>query len=122
MRPLTGSPGKASGHGVHDETKRSTVQGAPGGPKTACKPLANDTPGRFCTTSDQVFCLCRRGDLNPHELCTHQALNLARLPIPPLRRGGFLMVLLAPQLANSNPSATIVNAHIRASTSVPRVR
>ena len=30
---------------------------------------------------------CRRGDLNPHALFGHQALNLARLPIPPLRRG-----------------------------------
>ena len=32
--------------------------------------------------------LCRRGDLNPYALCGHQALNLARLPIPPLRLGG----------------------------------
>jgi len=31
--------------------------------------------------------LCRRGDLNPYALFGHQALNLARLPIPPLRRG-----------------------------------
>ena len=29
---------------------------------------------------------CRRGDLNPYALFGHQALNLARLPIPPLRR------------------------------------
>jgi hypothetical protein len=28
---------------------------------------------------------CRRGDLNPYALFGHQALNLARLPIPPLR-------------------------------------
>ncbi len=32
--------------------------------------------------------MCRRGDLNPYALFGHQALNLARLPIPPLRRGG----------------------------------
>ena len=29
---------------------------------------------------------CRRGYLNPYALFGHQALNLARLPIPPLRR------------------------------------
>lgn len=28
---------------------------------------------------------CRRQDLNLHDLEGHQALNLARLPIPPLR-------------------------------------
>ena len=28
---------------------------------------------------------CRRGDSNPHRAMLHQALNLARLPIPPLR-------------------------------------
>ena len=27
---------------------------------------------------------CERGDLNPHEVIPHKALNLARLPIPPL--------------------------------------
>ena len=30
---------------------------------------------------------CRRGDLNPHGIFSHQPLKLARLPIPPLRRG-----------------------------------
>ena len=29
--------------------------------------------------------ICRRQDLNLHDLVGHQALNLARLPIPPLR-------------------------------------
>ena len=28
---------------------------------------------------------CRRWDLNPHERNAHYALNVARLPIPPLR-------------------------------------
>ncbi len=30
---------------------------------------------------------CRRGDLNSHGRGAHDALNVARLPIPPLRRG-----------------------------------
>ena len=30
--------------------------------------------------------LCRRRDLNPHEPKAHYALNVARLPVPPLRR------------------------------------
>ena len=33
--------------------------------------------------------LCRRRDLNPHERCAHYALNVARLPIPPLRLAVF---------------------------------
>ncbi len=31
-------------------------------------PFATDTPGSRSTHSDQVFLLCRRGDLNPHAL------------------------------------------------------
>ena len=30
--------------------------------------------------------LCRRRDLNPHERFAHYDLNVARLPIPPLRQ------------------------------------
>jgi hypothetical protein len=33
----------------------------------------------------QGICQCRRWDLNPHERNAHYALNVARLPIPPLR-------------------------------------
>ena len=33
---------------------------------------------------------CRRQDLNLHSLNGNQALNLARLPIPPLRRLGYM--------------------------------
>jgi hypothetical protein len=39
------------------------------------------------TCADALGLSCRRGDLNPHALIGHQALNLTRLPIPPLRRG-----------------------------------
>src|SRR5262245_47664307 len=35
------------------------------------------------------FKVCRRQDLNLHCLNGNQALNLARLPIPPLRRRGL---------------------------------
>lgn len=42
--------------------------------------------------SDQVFCWCPRGDLNPYRLYAHKALNLARLPVPPL--GHSKLVLL----------------------------
>ena len=37
---------------------------------------------------------CRRQDLNLHSLVGNQALNLARLPIPPLRRMGCFRSLV----------------------------
>ncbi len=48
--------------------------------------------------------LCRRGDLNPYALFGHQALNLARLPIPPLR-------LVAP-LYLPGPTPTLVASKV----------
>ncbi len=36
---------------------------------------------------------CRRRDLNPHERIAHYALNVARLPVPPLRRSGMISIL-----------------------------
>src|SRR5262245_12759376 len=55
------------------------------------RPRIRDVPGPAeacgCQRSLSVLETCRRGDLNPHALIGHQALNLARLPIPPLRRG-----------------------------------
>ena len=50
------------------------------------KPLAASLHGPL-TSAFVPIVSCRRGDLNPHVLIGHQALNLARLPIPPLRRG-----------------------------------
>src|SRR5205807_9347923 len=35
---------------------------------------------------------CAGEDLNLHGLCTHKALNLARLPIPPPARGATVIV------------------------------
>jgi hypothetical protein len=36
---------------------------------------------------------CRRRELNPHEPKAHYALNVARLPVPPLRRGLYFIQL-----------------------------
>ncbi len=47
---------------------------------------------------------CRRGDLNPYALFGHQALNLARLPIPPLR--------LADPLYLPEPTPTLVASKV----------
>jgi hypothetical protein len=37
---------------------------------------------------------CRRRDLNPHERNAHYALNVARLPVPPLRLRAILTEVL----------------------------
>jgi hypothetical protein len=47
---------------------------------------------------------CRRQDLNLHDLYGHQALNLACLPIPPLRRVYYLTGLPIPR---SSPRGTL---------------
>ncbi len=44
---------------------------------------AKETPGQY--TQDSVS----EGGLEPPHPCGHQPLKLARLPIPPLRRGGM---------------------------------
>ena len=40
---------------------------------------------RFSAFFRVLLLKCRRWDLNPHERNAHYALNVARLPIPPLR-------------------------------------
>ena len=42
--------------------------------------------------------MCRRWESNPHGRKAHYALNVARLPVPPLRPGGYF-----------NPKRAIVN-------------
>jgi hypothetical protein len=45
--------------------------------------------------------------LNPHALFGHQALNLARLPIPPLRRGERCTIPPALGVGNRPTEATL---------------
>ena len=47
---------------------------------------------------------CRRRDLNPHEPKAHYALNVARLPVPPLRH----RILLYPIMLICQPVVGIV--------------
>src|SRR5262245_39398425 len=61
-------------------------------------PTAVSAVGPFVTR-------CRRQDLNLHSLDGNQALNLARLPIPPLRRRGRSYYRSAPaQFKGPGPS------------------
>ena len=48
--------------------------------------------------------------MNPHALFGHQALNLARLPIPPLRRGCFAASRKDP-VRRQKDSAPTTNLH-----------
>src|SRR5215471_2941297 len=50
--------------------------------------------------------MCRRQDLNLHWVNPNQALNLARLPIPPLRRGRLSLYLMRmlPWKSSPNPA------------------
>ena len=52
---------------------------------------------------------CREGDSNPHRLIAHQALNLARLPVPPSRRRQWTLYhrpgILQAQMSKSSDSA-----------------
>src|SRR5215471_5349053 len=49
--------------------------------------------------------MCRRQDLNLHWVNPNQALNLARLPIPPLRRGWLPHYLTKLLRGKSSPNS-----------------
>ena len=55
--------------------------------------------------------ICRRQDLNLHWVNPNQALNLARLPIPPLRRGRLPLYLMRMPHRKSSPNPTSSPPH-----------
>src|SRR5262245_29495240 len=84
------------------------------------RPAVNPCPSR-----------CRRQDLNLHEVNPHQALNLARLPIPPLRRPRVLIPYGAtagqfkassnsrPKPVRSGRAGAIIHTIVRPTAAVP---
>ena len=63
----------------------------PGAPHGLRNTLVDSSPTRYCHIGPAGLVVPKEG-LEPTRPCGHYALNVARLPIPPLRHGGIARV------------------------------